>query len=75
MGTIHKIVNKLRWTGSLLDRKPELKCPMLTEEKSDEISAGLGNTPWKSSLTCCTGDQGFKLVSMNCHKIPKTETI
>jgi hypothetical protein len=45
---IHRIVNKLRETGLLLDKNPESKCRMLTEEKSDESSATLEQSPWKS---------------------------
>jgi transposase len=46
--TVHRIVNKVRETGSLLDRKPELKRRVLTEEKLDEIGARLEHSPRKS---------------------------
>jgi transposase len=46
--TIHRIVNKVRQTGSLMDRKPKHKRRVLTEEKLDEIGARLEETPWKT---------------------------
>jgi transposase len=46
--TVHRLVNKVRWTGSVLDRKAESKRRVLTEEKLDEIGAQLEHTPRKS---------------------------
>jgi len=46
--TVHRIVNKVRQTGSVLDKKPESKRRVLTEKKLDEIGARLEHTPWKS---------------------------
>jgi transposase len=47
--TIHAIVNKVRQTGSLLDRKRTVsKRRVLTEEKLDEIGARLEHSPRKS---------------------------
>jgi len=39
----------------------------------DEISAILEHCPLKS-LTPCTGDQGFKIITTDCHKTSETET-
>jgi transposase len=39
--TIHNLVNKLRTTGFLIDKKTKHKRRMLTEEKLDEIGARL----------------------------------
>jgi hypothetical protein len=44
----HKIVNKLRETGSLRDKQTELKRRVLTEEKLDDIGVRLENSPRKS---------------------------
>jgi hypothetical protein len=41
-------VNKVRCTGSLLDKKPTKKCRMLTEQKLDEIGTLLEHTSQKS---------------------------
>jgi transposase len=46
--TVHKLVNKVRRTGSVLDRKAKSKRRVLTEEKLDEIGAQLERTPRKS---------------------------
>jgi hypothetical protein len=47
--TIHAIVNKVRQTGSLLDKKRTVsKRRVLTEEKLDEIGARLEHSPQKS---------------------------
>jgi hypothetical protein len=45
---VHKIVNNLRETGSLRDKRNELKRQVLTEEKLDDIGARLENSPRKS---------------------------
>jgi hypothetical protein len=39
--TIHNLVNKLRTTGFLIDKKTKHKCRVFTEEKLDEIGARL----------------------------------
>jgi hypothetical protein len=46
---------------------------VFAEEKMDEISAILEHCPLKS-LTPCTGDQGFKIITTDCHKTSETET-
>lgn len=47
--TIHAIVNKVRQTGSLLDKRRTVsKRRVLTEEKLDEIGARLEHFPQKS---------------------------
>lgn len=47
--TIHAIVNKVRQTGSLLDKKRTVsKRRVLTEEKLDEVGARLEHSPQKS---------------------------
>jgi hypothetical protein len=46
---IHELSNKVRSTGSLLDKKPaKKKYRVLTEEKLVEIRARLEHTPQKS---------------------------
>jgi transposase len=39
--TIHNLVNKLRTTGFLIDKKTKHKRRVLTEEKLDEVGARL----------------------------------
>jgi hypothetical protein len=39
------------------------------EEKYDEICARLEHSP----QIPCIGDWGFKIISVNCHKIHETE--
>jgi gamma-glutamylcysteine synthetase len=46
--TIHNLVNKLRSTGLLIDKKQKHKRRVLTEEKLDDIGARLEHTPRKS---------------------------
>jgi transposase len=46
--TIHNLVNKLRTTGFLTDKKTKHKRRVLTEEKINEIGARLEHTPKKS---------------------------
>ncbi|GFG36663.1 hypothetical protein Cfor_09402 [Coptotermes formosanus] len=46
--TIHYFVNKLTTTGSLVDKKPNRKRTVLTEEKLDDIRARLETSPGKS---------------------------
>jgi transposase len=46
--TIHNLVNKLRTTGFLIDKKTKHKHRGLPEEKLDEIGARLEHTPRKS---------------------------
>jgi hypothetical protein len=45
---IHYLVNKLTATGSLVDKKPDRKRTVLTEEKFDESGARLETSPRKS---------------------------
>jgi hypothetical protein len=45
---IHKLIEKVRFTGSLLDKKHAERCNVLNEEKLDEIRARLEHTPEKS---------------------------
>jgi transposase len=42
--TIHKLVNKPRSTGLLIDKKQKYKHQVLTEEKLDDIEARLEHT-------------------------------
>jgi hypothetical protein len=46
--TIHSLVNKLRTTGLLIDKKQKHMCRVLTKEKFDDIGARLEHTPRKS---------------------------
>jgi hypothetical protein len=46
--SIHNLVNKLKTTGSLLDKKPDRKRTVLREEKLDNIGARLETSPRKS---------------------------
>jgi transposase len=46
--TIHNLVNKLRTTGLLIDKKTKHKRPVLAEEKLDDTGARLEHTPRKS---------------------------
>jgi transposase len=46
--TIHNLVNKLRSTGLLIDKRQKNKNEMLTEKKLDDIGARLEHTPRKS---------------------------
>jgi hypothetical protein len=45
--TIHNLVNKLRITELLIDKKTKRKRRVLTEEKLDDIGARLQHTPRK----------------------------
>jgi hypothetical protein len=45
--TIHTLVNKLRTTGLLIDKKQKYKHRVLTEEKLHDIGARLEHTPRK----------------------------
>jgi hypothetical protein len=46
--TIHNLVNKLRSTGFLIDKKQKYKRRVLTEEKLDDTGARPEHTPRKS---------------------------
>jgi hypothetical protein len=46
--TIHNLVNKLRTTGFLIDKKQKHNRRVLTEEKLDDTEARLEHTPIKS---------------------------
>jgi transposase len=46
--TIYNVVNKLRTTGLLIDKKQKHKRRVLTGEKLDDIGARLEHTPSKS---------------------------
>jgi hypothetical protein len=51
-----------------------MTCIMSTEDTSDKIIAGLEHNSLKS-LTPCTEDQGFKIISTKWNKRQETETI
>jgi transposase len=51
--TIHNLVNKLRSTGLLTDKKRKHRCPVLAEEKQDNIRDSLEHTPRKSLKLEC----------------------
>jgi hypothetical protein len=55
---IHEPINKVRSTGSLLDKKPATKRNVLTEEELDEIGPTLEQTPQKS-LRCLAQETGI----------------
>jgi hypothetical protein len=55
---IHELINKVRSTGSLLDKKPAKKHSVFTKEKLDEIGARLEHTPQKS-LRCLAQETGI----------------
>jgi hypothetical protein len=44
---IHELINKVRSTGSLLDKKTAKKYSVLTKEKLDKIRARLEHIPQK----------------------------
>jgi hypothetical protein len=46
--TLHGLLNKLKTTGLLIDKKPKHKRRVLIEEKLDYIGARLEHTPRKS---------------------------
>jgi transposase len=46
--TIYCLVNKLRTTGLLIDKKQKYECRVLAEEKFDDIGARFEQTPKKS---------------------------
>jgi hypothetical protein len=46
--TVHNLVNKLRTTGLLIDKKQKYKCRVHTKEKLDDVGARLEHTPRKS---------------------------
>jgi transposase len=46
--TIHNLVNKIRTSGHVIDKKQKHKRRELTEEKLDGIGARLEHTPRKS---------------------------
>jgi hypothetical protein len=46
--TIHSLVNELRSTGILIDKKQKHKCRVFTEEKLDDIGARFEHAPRKS---------------------------
>ncbi|XP_069683792.1 probable ATP-dependent RNA helicase DDX52 isoform X1 [Periplaneta americana] len=56
--TVHNLVNKVRRTGSILNKKRVQERRVLTEEKLDEIGARLENTPQKS-LKCLAQETGI----------------
>jgi len=70
--TIQRTVNELREAGFLLNMKAELKYWVLTEDKLDEISAGIEHPLWKS-LRCLAQEMEFQ---NNQCKLPQdSETI
>jgi hypothetical protein len=70
-GHVHKIVNKLRETGSLRDKQTELKCRVLTEEKLDDIAARLENSPRKSLKRLAREAGVSKSLARNATKLLK----
>ena len=60
-GTVRKLVNSFRETGSVLNRKPQRTRHVLTEENLDEIGQTLERIPRKSlsSLSEETGVSQF----------------
>jgi hypothetical protein len=71
---IHYLVNNLKRTGSLLDKKPDRKQTVLTEETLDNIGARLETSPRKS-LKQLVQETCFKNIWTKGHKIVKTVTI
>jgi transposase len=55
--TIHNLVNKLRTTELLIDKKTKHKHRVLTEEELDDTGARLQHTPRKS-LKCLAQEIG-----------------
>jgi hypothetical protein len=49
--SIHNLVSKLRKTGSLLDKKPDEKLIVLTDDKLDAIHVRLEGLPKNSQTT------------------------
>jgi hypothetical protein len=46
--TVHNLVNKLKTTGLLIDKKQKHKLQVLTEEKLDDVGARLEHTHRRS---------------------------
>ncbi|KAJ4433388.1 hypothetical protein ANN_15647 [Periplaneta americana] len=77
--TVHKIVNKFKTTGSVLDKKRRRRRHVLTEEKLDDIGAQLEQSPQKS-LTQLAQQAGVSRTSahnatklLKCHPYKVTE--
>jgi hypothetical protein len=51
----------------VLTGKLKLKFHAVSEERV-WLSSGIPQMP-------CTGDLGFKIITTNCHKTPKTQTV
>ena len=49
-----KLQKKFLETRPVLNKKPERKCYVLTEEKVDKIGAQLEVKPFKVKFPCCT---------------------
>jgi hypothetical protein len=71
----HYLVNKLKTAGSLLDKKPDWKRNVLTEEKLDDIGSRLETSPRKSLKRLAPGDERFENVCTKGHKIVITATV
>jgi transposase len=59
--TIHGLVNKLRSTGLLIDKKQKHKRRVLAEEKLDDIRARLEYIPKKITESCSSRDWNVKV--------------
>jgi hypothetical protein len=66
--SIHKLIHKVRSTGSLLDKNPVKKHCVLTEEKLVKIGVRLEHTPLKS-LRCCA--QETSILKLSAVKVTK----
>jgi hypothetical protein len=73
--TMHRTVNKLIPTVSLLDINTELKYQMFTEEQFKEISARLENLPQKSLGHIAQETRGSKSSAQTATKIVKLKSL
>jgi hypothetical protein len=65
---IHKLIKKVRSTGSLVDKKPAKKYQALTKEKQDEIGARLEHTTEITEMPC-TRDWHLEIVSSQSNEV------
>jgi hypothetical protein len=66
---IHKLVNRVRSTGSLLDKIPIKKGLVVTEEKFDEVGGVARIFTGKVTETYCKRDWHFKISSSKSDEI------
>jgi hypothetical protein len=59
--TIHNLVNKLRTTGLLIDKKQKYKRQVRTEEKLGDIGARFEHTRKKITETCSSRDWSVRV--------------